>query len=186
MKYLCQVLVLGGALGASLLVGCNTTRNDVTAAREKVAKEERKLDEVKREEARTAQKPVVEPRQDLDRAHDRVVKQEERVNEAKKDEAKTEQQLNTEQSRNTFLIDCKASIDLANRAIEKLQTKKNAADEDGKKAIDQQIADIKSKRDALQSEITNIRTADIKRWTDYHAAAKQAMDDLNEESGKVS
>jgi len=191
MRRLPYIIGLGAIASLVTLTGCNeTTRKDVTAAREKVRNEERKLDDVKRDEARTVNKPVIEQppaeRGDLERAHDRVLKQEERVREAKQEENQKVQNLNTEQARDQFLIDCKASIDLANRAVEKLQTKKNAATEEGKKDIDQHIADIKSRRDALQSEINNIRTADVKHWTDFKAAAQKAMDDLNHESGKVS
>jgi len=188
MKYLPQLMIAGGLIG---LFGCNqTTQKDVTAKREKVANEERNLAEAKREEARTVNKPVVEQpapnRRDVEQAHDKVVKQGQRVHEAKKEEIKTERDLTNEQQRDQFLIDCKASIDLANRAIEKLQTKRNAATEDQKPDIDRHINDLKSKRDAVQTEINNIRTANKDRWMDYKAAAQQAMNELNLESGKVS
>jgi len=45
---------------------------------------------------------------------------------------------------------------------------------------------MKAKRDALQAEINNIRTADKTRWGDFKAAAQRAMDELNVESGKGS
>jgi len=190
MKYLSQYLTVSVLLGSAAMFGCNTTRNDVTAARDKTAAEQRKLDEAKRDEARTVNKPVVEDNtarnREAERAHDKVIKQEERVREAQKEEVRKEENLNTEQSRDKFLIDCKASIDLTNRQIEKLQTERNAATEDGKKDIDQRIADIKAKRDALQSEINNIRTSDVKRWMDFHPAAQKAMNDLNQESKRVS
>jgi len=180
-----KLLVIGGLLGSTLLFGCNqTTRKDVTAAHDKTATEQRRLDEVKRE-ARTVNKPVIDPATEQ-REAERVAKQEERVRAAQRDEAKVTQDLTNEQQRDEFLIDCKASIDLANRAIEKLQTKRNAATEEGKQEIDRQIADMKSKRDAVQTEINNIRTADKSHWTDHRAAAQSAMEELNRESGKVS
>jgi len=182
MKHLYTLTVLGSCAAAMLFAGCNeTTRKDVTSAQNKVVREERKLDEAKREEARTAQKPVVDSTTapDLDRAHDRVVKQEERVREAQSDAAKKAQDLKDEQARDTFLVDCKAAIDLANRNIEKLQTKKNAATDDEKVALDQQIDDIKAQRDAVQKEINNIRASDVKRWDEFKPAAQKAMDELN-------
>ena len=91
-----------------------------------------------------------------------------------------------EQDRDKFLIDCKAVIDLANRSVEKLETKKNAADESGKAELDQQINTIKSKRDALQGKINDIRNTDVMKWGDHKAAAQSAMDDLNRESKSVS
>jgi len=191
MKHLFKTLITSGLIVPALLVGCNqTTQKDVTAKREKVANEERKLAEAQREEARTANKPVIDqPTQngrDMEQAHDKVARQAERVQEAKKEERNTQRELANEQQRDQFLIDCKTSIDLANRAIEKLQTKRNAATEEQKADIDRQINDMKSKRDAVQTEINNIRTANKDRWMDYKAAAQQAMDDLNRESGKVS
>jgi len=182
MRCLHTLAVMGGCAAAMLFAGCNeTTRKDVTSAQNKVQREERKLDDAKREEARTAHKPVVEQPSgaDLDRAHDRVVKQEERVREAQQDASKKAQDLNNEQARDTFLIDCKASIDLANRNIEKLQTKKNAATDDEKMALDRQIDDMKAQRDAVQKEINNIRTSDVKRWEEFKPAAQKAMDELN-------
>jgi len=177
MKYLTNIFGVAALAGLSLLVGCNeTTRKDVTSAQQKVENEKRKLDEAKREEARTTNKPVVDQpdQRGADRAHDKVIKQEQRVQDAKTEEARREQELNADQARDKFLIDCKASIDLANRSIEKLETKKNAADDEGKKAIDQQISDLKTKRDAVQKEINNVRGADKMRWADFQSTAQKA------------
>jgi len=182
--------IAAGVLGLATLLGCNeTTRKDVTAAQDKVAKEKQKLDEAKREEARTAQKPVIDETnrdatkhdRDLDKAHDKVVKQAERVHDAERTAEEKQENLNTEQHRDLFLVDCKAAIDKANRAVEKLETKKNAATDDEKKTIDRQIEDIKSRRDAVQKEINNIRTSDVKKWSEFRPAAQQAMNDLNQE-----
>jgi len=204
---------MGGAvLGAALLAGCETTRNDVTAARNRVNKEERKLDDMKRDESRAineekreaaesrvTNKPVVgddinegprEESREVDKARqgaqDRINNQRERVEDAKRDAAEKESRLNHEQERDKFLIDCKAAIDLSNRSVEKLETKKNAADDSGKSALDQQINTIKSKRDALQGKINDIRSADVMKWEDHKAAAQKAMDELNRESKNVS
>jgi len=213
MRLTTQVMLVGGLLGSALLVGCNeTTRNDVTAARNRVDKEEKRLEEMKRDEgraikeekreaeqARVTNKPVVgddinegprEEAREVDRtrdaAADRLNQQRNRVEDAKRDAADKEARLNHEQDRDKFLIDCKAAIDMANRSIEKLETKKNAADDAGKSALDQQINMIKSKRDALQGKINDIRQADVMRWSDHKAAAQKAMDELNRESGSVS
>jgi len=213
MKCLTQALVVGGLLGSSLLIGCNqTTRQDVTAARQRINTEERRLEDVKREEARkideekreaeqalVTNKPIIgddfnqgprEEARELEQARknaaERIEGQREKVVDAKRDAADKEARLANEQSRDKFLIDCKAAIDLANRAVEKLQTEKNAADEAGKKALDDHINAIKSKRDALQAKISDIRGADVMRWSDHKADAQQAMDELNRESNKVS
>jgi len=186
MKYFFSSLALLSA--ATLLVGCNeTTRKDVTSAQNKVDREERKLDDAKREEARTAQKPVIDEtnKREQDRAHDRVVKQEERVREAQTDASKKAHDLNVEQGRDTFLVDCKAAVDLANRNIEKLETKKNAATEDEKMALDRKIEDIKAQRDAVQKEINNIRTSDVDRWQEFKPAAQKAMDELSRLGGSL-
>jgi len=189
MKYLTHILGVSILAGLSLLVGCNeTTRKDVTSAQQKVDNEQRKLEDAKRDEARTVNKPVVDQsdRREADRAHDQVTRQERKVEDAKAEEAKRERELASDQARDKFLIDCKASMDLSDRAIEKLQTQKNAADDAGQKAIDQQISDIKTKKDAVQKEINNIRSADKTHWMDFQGAAKKAMDDLNAASGMVS
>jgi len=187
MRHLTHIFGVGALAGLSLLVGCNeTTRKDVTSAQQKVQNEQRKLEDAKREEARTVNKPVVEQPARPDAAHDKVIKQEQRVEDAKVEEARRERELATDQARDKFLIDCKASMDLADRAIEKLQTKKNAADDEGQKAIDQQISDIRAKKDAVQKEINNIRGADKMRWTDFQDAAKKAVDDLNAATRMVS
>jgi len=206
-------MIASALLGSALLVGCNeTTRNDVTAARNRVDKEEKKLKEMKRDEgraineeqreaaeSRVTNKPVVgddinegprEEKREVDRARraaqDRLDAQQDRVEDAKRDAADTQARLNHEQDRDKFLIDCKAAIDLANRSVEKLETKKNAADESGKAELDQQINTIKSKRDALQGKINDIRNTDVMKWGDHKAAAQSAMDDLNRESKSVS
>jgi len=182
MKCLSLLAVMSGCATITLFGGCNeTTRKDVTQAQNKAVREERKLDDAKREEARVARKPVLDEadKRELDRAHDRTVKQGERVRGAETDVAKKAENLNVEQARDMFLVDCKTAIDLANRNIEKLETKKNAATEDEKLALDRKIEDIKAQRDAVQKEINNIRTADTKRWGEFKPAAMRAMDELN-------
>jgi len=203
---------VGAVACLSLLVGCETTRNDVTAARNKVGREQQRLEEVRRDEARnvnkevreaetarTTNKPIVgddinegprEEAREAERkavaAQQRIRNQEERVQDAKVEAAKAENKLTREQSRDKFLIDCKAAMDLANRAIEKLETKKNAADDAEKKAIDDQTATIKAKRDDLQKHINSIRSAEVMRWTDHQAVAQKAMDELLKEVKTVS
>lgn len=213
MRYLRQLLVVGGLVGSSLLLACNeTTRDDVTAARNRVEEERRRLDEVKREEGRAideekreaeqahlTNKPVVgddpnegarEESREVGRAQgtaeDRIREQEKRLEEAKRKEAETKGRLELEQSRDTFLIDCKAAIDQANRAVEKLQIKKNAASESEQESLDEQIINLKTKRDALQGKINDIRGAELMRWSDHRGAAQKTMDELNRESGNVS
>jgi len=202
---------LAAIFGAVLLTGCETTRNDVTAARNRVDREERKLEDVKRDaarnvekernearEARTTNKPIVGddfnegPREEGREAQrkaasesQRIQNQEERVRDAQADAQKTENKLTMEQSRDKFLVDCKAAIDLSNRAIEKLQTMKNAADDAGQKAIDDHIATLKAKRDDLQKHINSIRSADVMRWTDHKAVAQKAMDELLKDAKSV-
>jgi len=180
-------------------VGCNeTTKQDVTAAHDKVAKEQQKLENMKREDARaiekkkeeaarTANKPVVSDgavERERERAAEREIKQGEKVQEAKVEAKDKEDKLAMEQSRDKFLIDCKAEIDLANRGIEKLETQKNAADEGGKKTLDDRIAAIKTKRDHLQKEIDTIRSEEVMRWTDHKAVAQKAIDELKNELSK--
>ena len=213
MKHFTQLLSIGSIAGLSLFGGCNeTTRDDVIAKRDNVAKEERKLDNVKRdaargiqdekreaEAARVTNKPIVgndvnegppeearEVEQKRIDAQKNIDKQAKRVEDAKQDAASTEETLQHEQARDKFLIDCKASIDLANRAIEKLETKKNAADDAGKIELDQQIANIKTHRDEAQRHLNDIRKADVLRWTDHKAAAMQSVESLNQETQKVS
>jgi hypothetical protein len=163
--------------------------------------EGRAINEEKREasEARVTNKPVVgddinegarEETREVDRARDaaqdRLQAQRDRIEDAKRDAAETEAQLSHEQARDKFLIDCKAATDMADRAVEKLQTQKNAANEADKASLDQKINTIKSKRDALQGKINDIRNADVMRWGDHKAAAQKAMDELNRESESVS
>jgi hypothetical protein len=206
-------MLIGGLLSSALLVGCNeTTRDDVTAARNRVNKEEQRLEKMKRDEnravneekreaaeARVTNKPVVgddinegptEEAREVNRAEtaaqDRLNDQRDRIADAKREAADKEARLNHEQDRDKFLIDCKAAIDMASRSIEKLETQKNAADDAGKSALDQQINTIKSKRDALQGKINDIRQAEVMKWSEHKAAAQKAMDELNRESGSVS
>jgi len=203
---------LAAIFGAVLLTGCETTRNDVTAARNRVDREERKLEDVKRDaarnvekerqeahEARTTNKPVVgddfnegpteearEAQRKATSENQRIQNQRERVQDAKADAQNKENKLNMEQGRDKFLVDCKAAIDLGNRAIEKLQTMKNAADDAGQKAIDDHITTLKAKRDGLQQHINSIRSAEVMRWTEHKAMAQQAMDELLKDAKSVS
>jgi outer membrane murein-binding lipoprotein Lpp len=212
MKYFLHTLAIVG-LGSALLVGCNeTTRDDVTAARQRINTEERRLEDVKREEARkideekreaeqarVTNKPIVgddfnegpaEEAREAERARkaaqDRIQRQREQVDDAARTADDKEARLVQEQARDKFLIDCKAAIDMADRAVEKLQTEKNAADEPGKQTLDQRINTIKAKRDALQTKINDIRSADVMRWSDHKAMAQKAMDELNREVSTVS
>lgn len=203
---------LAAICGAVLLTGCETTRNDVTAARNRVDREERKLEDVKRDaarnvekenrearEARTTNKPIVgddinegateearEAQRKANSENQRIQDQRERVQDAKVDAQNKENKLAMEQSRDKFLIDCKAATDQADRAIEKLQTMKNAADDVGQKSIDDHITALRTKKDALQKHINSIRSADVMRWTDHKAMAQQAMDELLKDAKSVS
>jgi len=207
-----HVAGLAAICGAVLLTGCETTRNDVTAARNRVDREERKLEDVKRDaarnvekenrearEARTTNKPIIgddinegateearEARRKANSENQRIQDQRERVQDAKVDAQNKENKLAMEQSRDKFLIDCKAATDQADRAIEKLQTMKNAADDAGQKSIDDHITALRSKKDALQKHINSIRSADVMRWTDHKAMAQQAMDELLKDAKSVS
>jgi len=199
-------------LGAVLLAGCETTRDDVTAARNEVGREQRKLDEVKREatrnveqekqearEARSTNKPIVgddinegsteevrEAQRKAAAEQQKIRDQEQRVLDAKVNARDTEERLAMEQSRDKFLIDCKSATDQAERAIEKLQTMKNDADETAQKSLDDRITAIKAKRDELQNHINSIRSADVMRWTDHKAMAQNAMDELLKDAKSVS
>jgi len=201
------------ALSAVLGMGCNkTTREDVTAARNKVNREERKLDEMKREdaraikeekdeakEARTTNKPIVgddpnegvveeerEARQEAERARQREAKQAEKVADAKREAKTTEDKLAGQVERDKFAADARMHIDHANRSIEKLQANRNAADDDGKKAIDDQIKQLKDKRDFLEKKIDDMEAADAQRWQDHKDAASKAAAELHELANKVS
>jgi hypothetical protein len=212
MKSFLHTLAIVG-FGSALLVGCNeTTRDDVTAARQRIDTEKRRLEDVKREEARkideekreaeqarVTNKPIVgddfnegpaEEAREAERARkaaqDRIQRQREQVDDAARTADDKEARLVQEQARDKFLIDCKAAIDMADRAVEKLQTEKNAADEPGKQTLDQRINTIKAKRDALQTKINDIRSADVMRWSDHKAIAQKAMDELNREVSTVS
>lgn len=213
MRYLTHLMGLGSIAGLGLLAGCNeTTRDDVVAKRDNVATEQRKLDDAKRNAARdvnqekqeanaarVTNKPIVgddvnegaaeesrEAQQKKIDSQKNVQDQAQRVEAAKQDVARTEETLEHEQARDKFLIDCKASIDLANRAIEKLETKQNAADEAGKAELQQQISKIKTHRDEVQRHINDIRQADVLRWSDHKAAAMKSLESLNQETQKVS
>lgn len=213
MKYLAQTLATSAVVGSALLLGCNqTTRDDVVDARNRVQQEEQRLEEVKRdanrnvaeesreaERARVTNKPIVgddvhegtfEERREVNRTRtseqQRIEEQRQRVAEAKRDAAETEEQLNQEQARDKFLIDCKAAIDQANRSIEKLETEQNAATEAQQAELEQQINTIASKRDALQSKINDIRGAEVMQWSDHQEAAQEAMDELKKVSEDVS
>jgi hypothetical protein len=212
MKSFLHTLAIVG-FGSALLVGCNeTTRDDVTAARQRIDTEKRRLEDVKREEARkideekreaeqarVTNKPIVgddfnegpaEEAREAERARkaaqDRIQRQREQVDDAARTADDKEARLVQEQARDKFLIDCKAAIDMADRAVEKLQTEKNAADEPGKQTLEQRINTIKAKRDALQTKINDIRSADVMRWSDHKAMAQKAMDELNREVSTVS
>jgi hypothetical protein len=212
MKSFLHTLAIVG-FGSALLVGCNeTTRDDVTAARQRIDTEKRRLEDVKREEARkideekreaeqarVTNKPIVgddfnegpaEEAREAERARkaaqDRIQRQREQVDDAARTADDKEARLVQEQARDKFLIDCKAAIDMADRAVEKLQTEKNAADEPGKQTLDHRINTIKAKRDALQTKINDIRSADVMRWSDHKAIAQKAMDELNREVSTVS
>jgi len=211
MRLCTHIAGLAAVFGVVLLTGCETTRNDVTAARNRVQREERRLEDVKRDaarnvekermearEARTTNKPIVgddfnegatEEAREAQRKglteSQRVQNQEERVRDAKVDAQNKENKLVMEQSRDKFLIDCKAAMDLGDRAIEKLQTMKNAADDAGQKAIDDRIGALKSKRDDLQKHINSIRSADVMHWTNHKAVAQKAMDELLKDAKSV-
>jgi len=196
MKHLAQAFVIGSLIASPLLIGCGeTTRNDVTAARNRANQEERRLEEMKHErnadtDRHVTNKPVVPDESNrADRTpptSQEIERQRERTENAKQNAADKEARLKKEQDRDTFLVDCKSAIDQANRAVEKLETKKNAADEDGKKSIDQQVNDIKSKRDAVQGKINDIRAANVMDWSKHKDDAQKAMDELKSVTDKVS
>jgi len=171
-----------------LAIGCaDTTREDVTAARQEVREQERKLEDIKREEdrkdaeaARTTQKPILGGED----AEERIREQEEQVAEAKRKEAEAKDKLAAGQARDKFVADARFHLDAANRAMEKLKADHKAADDEGKKAIDEQMKDIQSKHDALEKEIDDVEAADLLKWEDQKQDVLKAIDDLKAELGK--
>jgi hypothetical protein len=204
MRLFTQAIGLASVVIAVLLIGCETSRDDATAARNRVDREQRRLEDMKRDaprnveeerqEARDAHvtnKPILgddinegskEEAREAERKavaeHQRIRDQQEAVREAKADAEQTEKRLAMEQSRDKFLIDCKSATDQANRAIEKLQTMKNDADEAEQKSLNDRTDVLKAKRDELQEHINSIRSADVMRWSDHKAMAQKAMDEL--------
>jgi hypothetical protein len=204
MRLFTQAMGLVSVVVAVLLVGCETSRDDVTAARNRVGREQRQLEDMKRDAARNVEeerreardahvtnKPIVgddinegqrEETREAERKavaeQKRIRDQQEEVREAKVDAEQTEKRLAMEQRRDKFLIDCKSATDQANRAIEKLQTMKNDADDAEQKSLDDRINVLKTKRDELQEHINSIRSADVMRWSDHEAMAQKAMDEL--------
>lgn len=201
------VSALGSCL-AFLGAGCNqTTRDDVTSAQRSVTEQQRKLQETKREgaqaveeerreaqEARTTNKPIVgddinegvaEERREVTEAQrdaqNREARQQEKVSEARKDLEQTKEKLSAQVQRDKFVADARLQIDAANRAIEKVEAKRPAADDQGKTALDTRIKEIKRRRDFLKEKIDAVEAADVLRWSEHQEDVKKAMQDLEVE-----
>jgi outer membrane murein-binding lipoprotein Lpp len=204
-----------GALAAIVLLagGCNeTTHEDVTAARQKVEREQRKLEDMKREDARAIQeekneakearatsKPIVgddvnegvteeerEARKTEQNSNEREANQEERVKEAKRELETTKEKLGDQVARDKFAADARLHIDHANRSIEKLQVQRNAADDEGKKSIDVQIKELQDKRDFLEKKIDDMEAAELTHWQDHKDAVSKTAKELHDLANKVS
>lgn len=206
-----SILAAGGL--SLFAIGCNeTTRDDVTDARNEVAEQKAELEETKREEARaireeeneaaaarTTNKVIVgddvnegaaEESQEAQRAktaaQDRIREQEANVAEAEREAKATEAELKVDQARDMFAIESRKHIDLANTAIAKLEVKKDAADDEGDKPLDAQINALTAKRDTLEKEIDDVEGAETAKWQDHKQDVDKAIQALSEEVRKVS
>ncbi len=202
-----QMFAAGTLAALSLLgVGCmDTTHDDVTAARREVNQQEQRLQELKREN----EKMIDEERHEAERAHttakpvigeedharirqaerdvaeakrealEREAAQGEKVSKARAELDQTEEKLARQVDRDKFVADARLNIDAANRAVEKLQAERDAADEEGKTAIDDRIKEIKHRRDMLEAKIDEVESADVLKWQDHQGAVEKSIDNLN-------
>lgn len=215
MNYYFSLLAAGAMTGCLMVsgTGCNTTtRDDVTSAQQSVNEAQQKLEETRREgvqnvneerreanEARATNKPVVgddinegpaEERREVVEAkrdaENREARQQEKVSEAKADLEQTKDKLSAQVQRDKFVADARLQIDAANRAIEKLEAKRPAADEKGKTDLDNRIKEIQRRRDFLKEKIDAVESADVPRWSEHQADVKKAIQELEVEVRNVT
>jgi len=208
------ISLFAGTVAAVALLGTGcteTTHEDVTAARRNVDREQRKLDDMKRDdaraiqeevneakEARTTNKPIVgddinegvtEEQREIRKAErtasERESKQAERVEEAKRELETTKEKLSDQVARDKFAADARMHIDHANRSIDKLQVQRNAADDEGKKSIDNQIKELKDKRDFLEKKIDDMEADELAHWQDHKEYVSKSAKELHDLANNV-
>jgi hypothetical protein len=154
-----------------LALGCteSTTSKDVTEARENVVEEQQDVDEARHE----AMKPEI----DQDAAED-IQEEQQDVAEAQEELKQTEQEFAATQARDQFALEAQNVLNEANRQLEALETRHDSEQGAAADATQQQIDDLKTRRDRLDQAIDDMKGEDLLKWSDHRSNVQTAMNEV--------
>lgn len=154
-------------------LGCTqrTTSEDVQAAREDVREEQKDVADARHE----AMKPAIDEK---DAA--KIQKEEKDVADAQANLAQKEKEATATQARDAFALNAQKVLDDANRQIEALEARVGNEQGAAKEATQQQINDLKTRRDRLDQAVDDMNGADLLKWSDHRDNVQLAMKELTD------
>lgn len=208
-----QVKTLLQALLPLFLVGCSQyTADDVADARQAVEEERQETEQVRQDAqqaieeeqqetsqvAREVQKPILnrddaeaieEERRETAEVRERAleeIKEEERETEAAQEAADdVEEKYQAQEARDAYLRSYQKHVELANKKIESLQASDDD-DEARQKAIEQEVAEIEKRRDALSEALESMEDSELANWRSYRRDVEDAATKLEHASDSSS
>jgi hypothetical protein len=169
-----NLLVLTAVL--PFVVGCteSTTSKDVADARQKVADEQKDVEQTRRE----AMKPTID-----EGAAQNIQKEERDVAAAKNELDETQRMHTATQARDAFALGAQKALDAADIQIKALKSRADSEEGAAKEATQQQIEDLQTRRDRLNDALGKLKKEDLMKWTDHRSEVQTAMAELTAKLG---
>jgi outer membrane murein-binding lipoprotein Lpp len=193
-------------LASAMLVGCaETTRQDVSDARQEAQEERQQLDEVRtdardavREEQqeaeqvrREAMKPVTEDtgediareERDVEEARqegdEAIREQKQDVQEAEKEADLTERKFQATKARDAYVEQAEAKLNEASSHIDALKAKGDSLEGDAKDANDKQVAQLETEHTQAKDALDELKSAEVLNWKQSQAKVDRELNDLS-------
>lgn len=188
----CATMLAAGAL--VLFAGCGeptVTQKDVQEAQEKVNKERRETEEARQkamEEVGEKQREFDQDRHEtmkpiIEDAEAEIREEQQETREAEEKLNETQAKFNTQQARDEYVTLVEEKLEEADLHIEQL--KERAADLENSEEADRQIEELEGLRDRVETELDELKSADVPDWKDYQQDVDQAISQFNAKMGRA-
>lgn len=173
----------------ALAAGCNkqVSEDDVEAARKEVNEELKETEQARQE----ANRKIQEKEQELDQerhealkpliedAREKIRKEEEETREAIEELRATED----ERARGEYVTQVTEKLQEADLRVEQLEERADDLEGVPQAEVERQIEEIKTVRKRVETELDDLKSADLADWKAHQNDVDRAVSDLNEKMG---
>jgi hypothetical protein len=162
-----------------IAVGCTkeTTSEDVAEARAVLREEQEDLDEARRE----AMKPVLEDEE----AQEAIEEEQQDVDEAQGELNQTQRDFQANQARDAFALEVQKTLDEVDRQIAALETQKDSEEGAAADATQQQIDDLKERRDRVEEKLNEMKREELAQWETHKSDVQLAVNELKSKLDEI-